>query len=95
MKIGTAIKNSRIEKGISQLDLANKMGISRTSLSQIETNLKRPSKTTMEKLAEALELPEIYFYLISLEKEDVPEDKKELYDIVFPSIKEMVRKLVF
>lgn len=94
MKIGTAIKNCRIEKGISQTELALLIEVSRTSLSQIENNLKQPSKTTLSKLSSKLGVPEVYFSLMALEKDDVPESRKELYDTLFPVIKDMINKLV-
>ncbi|MES2559256.1 MAG: helix-turn-helix transcriptional regulator [Bacteroidota bacterium] len=94
MKIGTAIKNTRVEKGLSQGELAKMIEISPTSLSQIENNIKTPSSSSLKKISSSLKVPEVYFYLISLEKDDVPEDKKNLYDLMYPSITEMVKKLV-
>lgn len=94
MKIGSAIKITRVERGLSQGELAALLEISQTSLSQIENDVKQPSKTTLSKISKVLKVPEVYFYVLSIAKEDVPEGKKELYDIMYPSIQDMVKKLV-
>lgn len=50
------IKDICTEKSISQKDLAEKIGISATSLSRIVTGDQKPSFDTLEKIAIALEV---------------------------------------
>jgi transcriptional regulator with XRE-family HTH domain len=55
MEIGDKIKQIRQQKGIKQLELAAKAGISNTYLSDIEVGRTNPSIKTLKKLAGGLE----------------------------------------
>lgn len=94
MKFGDTIKNLRNERNYTQQELADLVELSRSSLSQIENNIKVPSKKTMAKISKVLGVPEIYFHLNSLDKSDIPEDKQELFEIIFPGIQTMIKKLM-
>lgn len=54
---GRAIKALRVERGISQEELADLANIQRPTLSSIETGASDPRLGTVFKLAEALGLP--------------------------------------
>ncbi len=54
MKIGNRIKELRTIYGITQVQLAEKAGISRSVISQYESNLVEPTATVVAKLALAL-----------------------------------------
>lgn len=49
------LKLIRIKKGLLQVDLAKKLGVSQNTISMYETGDRFPSRTNLEKLAEALE----------------------------------------
>lgn len=49
------LKIMRIRKGMTQTELANKVGVSQNSLSLYETGLRFPRRMILEKLAEILE----------------------------------------
>jgi transcriptional regulator with XRE-family HTH domain len=53
--IGTAIKNLRMQKHISQYQLASKAGVSRSYLIRLEDGLGNPSMVQLHKLAKALD----------------------------------------
>jgi transcriptional regulator with XRE-family HTH domain len=89
MNIGNAIKTIRKEQGITQLELSDKTGISQTSLSQIESGLKRPSDKNLKKICEVLEIPQSIVYILGMEDTDVPASKKNIYKLLFPSIKNL------
>lgn len=56
------LKLIRIQKGISQQKLAEKSGVSRTTISNLENNDGAVTTTeTMKKLAEALDIPPRFF----------------------------------
>lgn len=55
MHIGKSIKFALIKKGISQQDLANRIGCTHTWISRL-ANRKRASVPTIEQLATALEM---------------------------------------
>jgi transcriptional regulator with XRE-family HTH domain len=94
MNIGSAIKKIRTEKNISQGDLAETCGISQTSMSQIERGIKRPNPSNMKKICTALEVPETIIYLYGLEESDIPAKKKKTFKYLYPSIEEMIKKII-
>ena len=94
MNIGSAIKSIRKKLGIPQWDLAEKCGLSQTSLSQIENNQKRPSPKTVAKLCSVLEIPESIIYIVAMEDVDVPDSKKRAYQLIYPSIKNLAMQMV-
>ena len=53
-RFGTAVKFRREELGLTQEDLADKAGIHRTYLSDVERGGRNPSLVNIEKLARAL-----------------------------------------
>ena len=54
--IGEKIKSVRLEKGLTQLDLAVKCNIEQSSLARIESGRTNPTIITLFTIAEALEL---------------------------------------
>jgi hypothetical protein len=44
-------------------------------------------------ICEALQVPESFLYLYSFEREDVPEGKREKYDLVFPLIHKLIQEV--
>ncbi len=50
------IKKLRIEKGLTQFDVATKMGIEDSSYRKIESGRTNPTARTLYKLAEALDV---------------------------------------
>lgn len=93
MNIGASIKEVRKQKGLSQIELAEKIEISQTSLSQIESGSKRPSATTLKKICKVLKVSEVMLYMMSASEDDVPKEKKELFNMLFPSIKGLILKI--
>lgn len=62
--MGLKLKLKRIEKGFKQCELAEKVGISRYSLSALERGkVKRPNLEVIRKISEILEIPaqELFF----------------------------------
>lgn len=53
-RIGEVIANLRRERGFSQEELAEKAGIHRTYVSQLERGLKSPTLAILIKIADAL-----------------------------------------
>lgn len=64
MNIGGAIQLSRSKRKLSQAALAKRAGISVSYLSLLERALRDPPLSTLQKIAEALNMPlEILFFL--------------------------------
>jgi transcriptional regulator with XRE-family HTH domain len=93
MNVGSAIKEIRKSKEMNQVDLANAAGITQAALSGIE-NGKRPGIETLKKISDALKVPESLIYVMAMEKGDVPEEKRQLYDELYPVITSLVMKIV-
>ena len=94
MNLGKAIMSVRKQLGIKQYELSEMCGISQTSLSQIETGLKRPSPRTLKRICEALEIPDSVLYILGMQDTDIPESKKDIYALLFPSIKSLTLQMV-
>jgi transcriptional regulator with XRE-family HTH domain len=62
MKIGTAIRTFRLQKGLSQGDIEKKTGLLRCYLSRVENGHTVPSLDTLSKIALALDLPITQFF---------------------------------
>ncbi len=90
MNIGNAIKELRRERQLSQRELASASGLTQTSLSQIESGLKRPNPGTLKKLCEFFELPEAAIYLLATDLSDIPKEKQTLFEDIFPNIKKVL-----
>jgi transcriptional regulator with XRE-family HTH domain len=94
MNIGLAIKSIRRKLAITQYDLAEKCELSQTSLSQIETGVKRPSQKTINKICRVLDIPESIIYIVAMQEADVPPSKRGVYELVYPSIKSLALQMV-
>lgn len=79
MKIGATIKKLRKEKKISQVDFAKQCGISQTYLSQLENDERNPTVNVLEKISSVLEVPYPVLSFLSITIDNVPEEKKEVY----------------
>ncbi len=93
MQVGTTIKSFRKSKGIKQKDLAKKAKVSPTYLSQIESNTKDPTLSTITAISKSLEIPLSVLLFISIKETDVPKEKREAFKMLFPSIKSFVENL--
>lgn len=60
-KFSETIKRVRKERGLSQQELANIIGVKKTSISNYETGYSTPNFKLVHKMAELLELPLSYF----------------------------------
>lgn len=94
MNIGTAIKSIRKRLSISQHDLAEKCSLSQTSLSQIENGIKYPTQRTINKICTALDIPESIIYIVAMQEQDVPQSKRGMYNLIYPSIRSLAFKIV-
>jgi transcriptional regulator with XRE-family HTH domain len=92
MHIGDAIKLVRKSKYMSQVQLADKAGITQAALSQIE-NGTRPGVDTLNAIAKALEAPQAALYLLTLDVSDFPKSKQALFKALWPTMKHILHQL--
>lgn len=88
MKSGKIIQLLRTAEGISQFELAGRLGISRAYLSQVENNHKQPSILFLKKVSENFKVPLI---LLIKNEDDIDyglndELKKILSDVLSAKI---------
>jgi transcriptional regulator with XRE-family HTH domain len=63
MELGQRIRERRQELGLSLRELAERVGLTASFLSQIERNLASPSIDSLRKVSDALEVPIFHFLL--------------------------------
>ncbi len=93
MDLGGIIKKLRKHQGLNQTDFAKECGITQATLSLIENNENAPSKSTLENISKSLRVSEPLLYLLSVERKDIPKENAKIYDLFFPSIKEIMVKI--
>ncbi len=86
MKLGSTIKETRQRRKISQTKLATLCDITPSYLSLIEHNKKDPGFTLLKKIATHLDMPVPLILLMSIEKEDIPEEKSKYMEDIKSSI---------
>jgi transcriptional regulator with XRE-family HTH domain len=86
MNINKGIKTLLKSNGLSQKDLAEKTNLSEASISKIMNGLTQPRKETLEIIANALNVKPEVIVLLSIDKEDIPEDRKHVYDLLWGPI---------
>src|SRR5687768_10015044 len=94
MNIGNAIKQIRQHFDITQTELSERTGLSQTSISQIESGTKNPSKSSIKKICEAFEIPEAILYVMGMEDADLPASRKHAYKELYPAMKDFAIQMI-
>ena len=92
MDLGITIKNIRKQKKQTQSEFATSCGITQTYLSQIESNQREPNLSTLKLISNGLNVPLPILFFLSLDKEDVQQNKREAFEIIGPSVKSLVNE---
>lgn len=82
MSLGKAISEFRKRKQYRQSDLAEKLGIHQTLVARWENDKTRPRRKTLERLAEALEIPVQSLLASGFERLPEALDDPELTDML-------------
>lgn len=93
MNLGRAIKELRKEKGWSQGELAQRVGLSQMSVSHIERGAKTPSSKNLARIIKELGTTEMVLRIMAFEREDVPLEKRLMFDEIQPVIKKLINLL--
>ena len=94
MNLGGTIRTIRKQAGMSQEDLSERTGLSQTSISQIESGIKRPSKRSLQKICSVLDIPEAVLFILALEDKDVPKARRKIFESIYPEIRELTLQLL-
>jgi DNA modification methylase/DNA-binding XRE family transcriptional regulator/DNA-directed RNA polymerase subunit RPC12/RpoP len=73
----SAIRLRREQLGLSQTDLAQRLGVTKSLLSHVEAGKRQPTEEQIGKLAKALQLPPD---LLSLSADRLPEDVRDFFE---------------
>lgn len=79
MNIGVVIRNIRKERKISQKELSEITGLSKTIISLFEKNRKFPSVDSVKKIGEALNTSTVMLYALSVEEKDFSANENMLF----------------
>jgi transcriptional regulator with XRE-family HTH domain len=93
MDLGNTIRNIRKYQGLTQDEFAIACGITQAYLSQIENNLKEPTISVLKTVAEKLNVPLPIIFFQSLTEEDIQPDKKEIYNLISPGVKQLIGEI--
>ena len=94
MNIGSSIKKIRKARSLSQGDLSDLSGISRTGLSKIENGDAVPTQKNLKKISDALKVTPQLVYILAIDRDDVPDNKKVLFDALLPSFQNLAEQIL-
>lgn len=94
MQIGTSIKTIRKQLNLTQDDFAEKVGITQSYLSLIETGVKTPSSKVLERIADVTQTPVGIIYWLATEESDVSDRKRATFRIFKPAVDKMILTLL-
>lgn len=92
MNIGKAIVALCKARGITRKELAERMGMSQNAITNLVKERSWPSALTMYKMTQALDVPQSYIMLYSIEDIDIPQEKRELFKLIIEPMKEYLMK---
>lgn len=93
MDLGSTIKNIRKQRSQTQIEFATLCGITQAYLSKIESNLKDPNLSLITRIAKELNVPVPILFFLSMTEEDIPEEKKQYFMGIGPSMKAFINEL--
>lgn len=96
MKLGQVLTKLRKETIYTQGEVADKINISRTYLSQIEKNRRIPTIEMIEKLAKFYKVPLFYIFYFSHEEKDLLKNNNlQVYRRLKPTIDDLIDIVFF
>ncbi|QDT51893.1 HTH-type transcriptional regulator SinR [Symmachiella dynata] len=82
IQFGKTIKRLRVKNGLSQQELAEMAGLTRSFLSLLENDLRTPSITAVRNISESLSVPEEVFIWECFElPHDLPQNDKKICEM--------------
>jgi transcriptional regulator with XRE-family HTH domain len=87
LNLGRAVREIRKDRKQNQETFAKGIGITQTSLSLIENGTRRMYQGTIDKLCKYLGCTEIFLRVLSMDDEDLPENKRDEYRVVMVHIR--------
>jgi len=94
MKFGSTIKQLRKRQGINQQFLADRLGITQTYLSLLESDQKTPSINLITSLSEELKIPPSILAYLTLNKEEISKNKHDAFEKINPLIEDLIHQIL-
>ena len=93
MNIGQTLKQLRLNANVNQKDAAKKLNISPTWLSQIEKGHEKPGMKLINKCSEMYKTPLAVIMLRSIDYDDVPKEKHEVFKQLKPALINIIKSI--
>lgn len=93
MHIGKVILKIRKKKNITQQQLADECGISKSYISMIERGNKKPTMQVLEDLSQGLDIPFPILSLLSLDVQAIDADKRALFEEIIPNFRALAEQV--
>ena len=90
MNLGSALKEIRVRRGKTQIEVVEKVGLSQTYLSQIENGFKEPSPEMLRSLCKFYKMPVVAVVWMATESTDIPFKKRGAFIEIAPSVNELI-----
>lgn len=90
MNLGSALNKIRLSTGKTQSVVSEESGITKSVISELENNIRKPRLETIIKICEALDVPLVALFWVALEVDDIPLVRREHFNIIKPSYDKMI-----
>lgn len=92
MDMGQAIVTIRKARKMTQKELAERCGMSQNAIVALEKSQSYPPMETLKKLQAALDVPQSYILLYSIEECDIPQEKLQTARLLLNPLREYLLK---
>lgn len=90
MDVGKNIRQLRKDRELDQETFADQIGVTQPYLSQLENGRRDPSMSLLRRISEELEVSVPGLILLSMEEEDVQQDRREAFEDLRPEIEKLI-----
>lgn len=93
MNYGKAIKKYRVDRRLTQQQLADKVGVSQVAIGYYEAGTREPDITTVKNIANILDVPLPLFVMEAVEMSDIKHKLRPAYKELHPHILSLINEL--
>lgn len=90
MDVGKNIRQLRKDRELDQETFADQIRVTQPYLSQLENGRRDPSMSLLRRISEELEVSVPGLILLSMEEEDVQQDRREAFEDLRPEIEKLI-----
>lgn len=91
MNIGKAIRLCRVQKNLSQADLAESVGLTAPMISMIETGKREVSLSLLSRISKVLAIPIPILTYLAAEEDDLKDESPEFKQAISKIILDLIR----